>query len=52
MTRLWHRRMTRLHNRLPIPLSLIAIAAATIAGALVVIDRFASLGAHAARALL
>lgn len=48
MTRAWHRRVTRLHNHLP----LILVAAATLAGAAVVIDRIASLGAHAARALL
>ena len=48
MTRLWHRRFVRLHNYLP----LIVVALATIAGAIVVIDRIASLSAHAARALL
>ncbi len=48
MTRLWHRRIVRLNNHLP----LIVVAAATIAGALVVVDRLASLGAQAARALL
>ena len=48
MTRLWHRRMTRLNNHLP----LLVLAGATIAGAVIVIDRLASLGAHAARAML
>lgn len=48
MSRLWHRRLVRLHNHL----GLILLVLATGAGAVVVIDRIASLSAHAARALL
>lgn len=48
MTRNLHRRLTRLHNNLPLILLGLVIAA----GGLYTVDRIASLGARLARVLL
>lgn len=48
MTRLWHRRLVRLNNNLPMILLAIAVAGSGVYA----VDRIASLGARLARAWL
>lgn len=48
MTRIWHRRLIRLHNNWPLILG----AAVIVAAGSYTVDRVASLGARMARAML
>lgn len=52
MTRIWHRRLIRLHNNWPPILTLILGAAVIVAAGGYTVDRVASLGARMARAML